>query len=81
MTPIHKVWSWSLGGQGVNLTGARMFMTPVSIAYQDVMARRQSALVLGHHCLQKSLVVGSGGGGTVKIASTPNSSLRLFKLS
>ena len=33
------------------------------------MARRQSVLVLGHHCLQKSLMV--GGGGTVKIASAP----------
>ena len=31
MTPIHKVWSWSLGGQGVILTGAGMFRTPVFI--------------------------------------------------
>ena len=29
MTPIHKVWSWSLGGQGVILTGAGMFRTSV----------------------------------------------------
>ncbi len=35
MTPIHKVWSRSLGlgWQGVVLTGAEMFKTPVSIAW------------------------------------------------
>ena len=33
MTPIHKVWSWSLGGQGVILTGAGMFRTPIFIAW------------------------------------------------
>ena len=32
MTPIHKVWSWSLGGQGVILTGAGMFKTLIFIA-------------------------------------------------
>ena len=25
MTPINKVWSWSLGGQGIILTGVLMF--------------------------------------------------------
>ena len=25
VTPIHKVWSWGLRGQGVTLTGAGMF--------------------------------------------------------
>ena len=48
------------------------------------MAGSQSVLVLGQHLALEKFV---GGwvvvvvGGTVKIASTPNSSLRLFKLS
>ena len=33
MTPIHKVWIWSLGGQGVILTGAGMFRTPIFISW------------------------------------------------
>ena len=32
MTSIHKVWSWSLEGKGVILTGAGMFRTPIFIA-------------------------------------------------
>ena len=28
---VHKVWSWSLGGLGVTLTGVGMFRTPVFI--------------------------------------------------
>ena len=35
------------------------------------MARSQSVVVLGHHCLQKSLLLVGGGGGTVKITSAP----------
>ena len=31
MTPIYKVWIWSLRGQEVILTEARMFRTPVFI--------------------------------------------------
>ena len=31
--PVHEVWSWSLGGQGVIMTGVRMFRTPVSILW------------------------------------------------
>ena len=47
-----------------------------------VMAGSQSVLVLGHHlALEKFLSGWVVGGGTVKIASTPNSSLKLFKLS
>ena len=46
------------------------------------MARSQSVLVLGQHlALEKFTGGGGGGGDTVKIASTPISSLRLFKLS
>ena len=30
MTPIHKLLCWSLGGQGVVLTGVWMLRTPVS---------------------------------------------------
>ena len=32
-TTIHKVWSWSLGGQEVILTGVWMFKTPFSIVW------------------------------------------------
>ena len=32
ITPIHKVWSCSLGGQGVFLTGAGMFGMSVFFA-------------------------------------------------
>ena len=31
MTPINKIWKWTLGGQGVILTGAGMFRTPIFI--------------------------------------------------
>ena len=31
MTPYNKVWSWSLGGQGVILTGVWLLRTPFTI--------------------------------------------------
>ena len=33
MTPVHEVWSWSLGGQGIILTVNWIFRTPASILW------------------------------------------------
>ena len=35
MTPIHKVWSLSLGGQGVILTGAAMVAHVIIVSPQS----------------------------------------------
>ena len=47
MTPIHKVWSWSLGGQGVILTGAGMFRTPVFIVLSRCHGQKSVCIGLG----------------------------------
>ena len=47
ITPIHKDWSWSLGGQGVILTGAGMFRTPVFIVLSRSHSQKSVCISLG----------------------------------
>ena len=55
-----------------------MLRTPVSIVLSRSLVS-QSVLVMAHHQLQKSLVVG-GGGGTVKITSAPGPDHLMIRL-
>ena len=71
MTPIHKVQSWSLGGQGVILTGAGMFRTPVFIVLSRSHSQKSVCICLGSGSHPEKFSGGGGGGDTVKITSAP----------
>ena len=59
-----------------------MFRTPVSIVLLRCHGWKSVCIGFGASlALEKFPGGGGGGGDTEKIASTPNSSLRLFKLS
>ena len=61
MTPIHKVWSWSLGGQGVIQTGAGMFRTPVFIVLSRCHGQKSVCIGIGSESAVEKFTGGGGG--------------------
>ena len=70
MTPIHKVWSWSLVGQKVILTGAGMFRSPVSIVFSRNHNWKPICIGFGSQLSPEKFLV--GGGGENSISPSPD---------